>query len=116
VHEFIREDVEEGKPMRKLNRNQFERMFGFRPKPSLTAKQRERATQVQQLFEAMENELGMKHRDVFQAYADAQHFEFVHSVLSLPKGIELFCKKALQPQSGMREQLALRRHQNVAKK
>jgi len=96
-----------GKNVPKIDNNQFERMFGFRPKPPMTKKQKERAALLNHYFDRMRDELEMDSRTIFREIADRKHYAFLRNVLACPEEIEEFCKQALTATSEERTRFDL---------
>ena len=96
--------------MSKIDKNQFERMFGIRPQPALTKMQKERAANLNRLFDSMRDELGITSQEVFRGHADRLHGAFIRNILDCPEVIEDYCKEALRPESEARTRHALVLH------
>jgi hypothetical protein len=84
----------------KLTRRAFTEMFGFTPKRPLRKKQRQRADEINKLFDLVHARCGITSYFVFKAIgADENFCEFAKNVRTCPKKALEFCRAALAPDS-----------------
>ncbi|HEY4510910.1 MAG TPA: hypothetical protein VJG29_00890 [Candidatus Paceibacterota bacterium] len=89
-------------PREALTDKEFEVMFGFKPKEPLQKEEREEAEQINQLFDAMQDELSLSSLTIFlnlygEECGKELHSLFLRRVTTCPPAVRTFCQQSLAP-------------------
>jgi hypothetical protein len=92
----------------------FEKIFGFKPRRPLRGKRKEKADNINQLFDDMDNELSMGSWEIFQKAlpkerAYVEHSRFLQDVTTCSRKVVSYCQCALAPGSKIRQKIVLQK-------